>query len=1027
MRQIGPCDKEEVRRDLGGLMQLRIVRDQLEDREATWLVRPKGTELDLGFVGKGAEEESFIGLDLFGSPSCVGVKVCADETSRQKAQEQLLQDPILANLEKQEAKFAVVTAAELRTWFEYYSEIEEQGFLETLGMKALTLSGLRRATEKDQNDCRAGLQALLGEAWGELGALGVQEIAAKGGFDVAFLDERERLIGVEIYNVRQGELKEGSQILLERIADKPMVCPGMVIRKAGENKRQLYERAEELRREYQGVFDRDMVVPVVSPGQISAWRKMGFLSYYRPIIKEADVLPVELIRFLYLGQGNAYPGELARMGLSLPGTGREFGLDVIFYQRRERKRNSVLVDGLIGMNLSALRRGKFKLEVTRNVGGILIVPDHWSPQDMTEYLKGEKPLIDYQRRMGERGAQILLMTRKLLNEWIRQGKALADDKFYVEYNGNSNNVGFGMSDDQPWELTVFRRQPEIGGVKYLVAGKNEVAVGDWGTSFHDLKGLSGLADQPSTAVGLRRGLQTGQYPMVPNLYAIEYLKETVASFPGALCEGNADPVASFVRAELARRVGFSELANLLGKEKAARLMELGQRDLEKWGETGADARGAIFVSHGHADHSWEIGSLRHDWPLAARTPTIAYLRAFSARTQVRKRIEGTSKVTAAKQGRAFLKDPREIFPIHSSNERLRIGSVVVEMPLVDHSIVGAAMVGLNLGGGLVYSGDLKMGDKTRKAVEMMAGRFDTIMMETTKLEEGNGVITEKMVRDTLLKIIGDSETKGKTVIVIAPGNHLERLTSILTAAERTGRRVAVGDKQAEMIYQLRAVRLLAPADVEGFDFPLPKLGEELSLWQKPAAKLKAYQLRLWRLASRGSLGVLNSERLTKEGGDWIVVVSPFDKLQDHFGGAFFREGLVVIFSSPFPYEQQAKYSMGANYRWVQEVIRRDGGRYYADVDIKGQGGRVRGEVKWGLHASGHVSLDEALDEVLFPLLGGQYRGKKIVLIHGEHPVNYEREIRERLGLDRQSELEIFSRLTRYDPRRPLRGGFRLRI
>ena len=83
-----------------------------------------------------------------------------------------------------------------------------------------------------------------------------------------------------------------------------------------------------------------------------------------------------------------------------------------------------------------------------------------------------------------------------------------------------------------------------------------------------------------------------------------------------------------------------------------------------------------------------------------------------------------------------------------------------------------------------------------------------------------------------------------------------------------------------------------------------------------------------------------------------------------------------------------------------------------------------GVAKQGLHASGHATFPELVD-VIDGMLGGVYKGKKIVLVHGDQPMNFAQDLKKRIGA---KGLKIISNLDRYDPQKPISSpGFKLRL
>ena len=200
----------------------------------------------------------------------------------------------------------------------------------------------------------------------------------------------------------------------------------------------------------------------------------------------------------------------------------------------------------------------------------------------------------------------------------------------------------------------------------------------------------------------------------------------------------------------------------------------------------------------------------------------------------------------------------------------------------------------------------------------------------------------------------------------------------------------------------------------------------MAVWAPPKTQPRKFERHLRRKAARGRLGVVDQELLSLEGAGWIVVMDPYQVLENRLGGiGWGRHGLAVVHSSYYIYDKPDKWHAAANLGWINDLAKRGiEARYYADFNVYGDGGRATvganyaegGKVR-GLHASGHATFEEMF-EILHGLLGGRYKGKKIVLMHGQNPYLYKRAFEERLGLD-NGELEIVAKVDRYDPRKPL--------
>jgi hypothetical protein len=1028
---------ERQRQLISRLSKTQTVKQQLKANHSSWRARPRGTELDVGFTKKGSYNIRFAPLNIFGQSRCVGFAIAENITEIESTKQKLLAEPRLQELIDQGAEIVVLTPTQFLEWVKFYEALDQTQALREMGERDIESSGLRPATEDDCQVSQQIIDDLLDTHQPELSERGVAQIAAAHGLDIAFLDNDKQLMTVDIVNIKL-PFGDHPDLLREIIYDESLPCPGFVIREAGETKREVYQRAQQLENQLQTYFDEEITVPIISPGQTSIWEKLGFLEPNPPVIDGVSVSTQEVARHLFLGEDTFHPGELATAGLSLPGEGSEFGLDMVLYHRNQEG-TPVLktIDNLIGL-IPTGKNGP-KLGSIDNVGGILIIPDDWSSVEIKDYLSHHLPDYSFEYRKGKSETNILLVNREVIDSWQENSSAFGEPR-EEEPDEKSNGEKFYGRSHTKHDLLVYS-QNEIGGAKLAIRSKNgaedtQITVLDWGTSYKTgPKGFSSLDAQPPSSVGLREHLSTGQLPMIP-IYDPEYMLASIKTYPAILNPLNPSPTASFLRATIAHDVPREEIVQVLGPTKTDKLLSLAKKDQKRWYPDGKNiVLNGIFPSHAHIDHIGQIFALHHQAPIYARTDTIGHLMAKNARAKNwRKKPLTISQLTKPKRGAAYQRLERETLPIHSDSETVRLGGLTIQMPLVDHSIPGAAMVGVHMqGGDFLYTGDLKMGPNTENAVAMMAGNFGVIYMETTNALEGGKAsmgITEAEVKANFGEIFADPTNKNRPIVIITPDNHSERLTSILEVADAHNRKVAISDRHAETVSQLRAARETAPTNAQLHDdIFLPEIGVDAALWTKPLAEGMSrppkYQRALMAQAEQGPLGILSAEQLGEEYSNWVIVLGPHDILPYHLGGIYFPHGLAVVYSSYFVYEDRAKYLVGANRKWLREIVA-NGSRLYADFTTYGQGGIVVPDGKFGIHASGHATMEEMIGQVLIPLLGNP-KGKHLILGHGEHPVKYARVIKKTLGLDHPDDLKIHAKFKRYNPRKPDSGGFTLRI
>lgn len=238
------------------------------------------------------------------------------------------------------------------------------------------------------------------------------------------------------------------------------------------------------------------------------------------------------------------------------------------------------------------------------------------------------------------------------------------------------------------------------------------------------------------------------------------------------------------------------------------------------------------------------------------------------------------------------------------------------------------------------------------------------------------------------------------------------------------------------------MRSQMPLAADGYYVPIWNMGSDITLWAKTQKKSEPYQRALRKMAEESPLGYVDEHRLSDEGNQWVVVVSPSEFLTYLVGGVNIKD-FVYIYSSYFPYSDKDKMFVSENYRWVCEHF--SPRSYFADFFIRGSGEScmvtpVRRDDGLIFHVSGHAAFDVMTDKIILPLLDGNYKGKQLVLTHGDSPdvwkrafmekmsrpqliekdlYEYVQYLNKRIGLKFPSDLRIHSHLPRYNPKDPL--------
>ncbi len=197
-----------------------------------------------------------------------------------------------------------------------------------------------------------------------------------------------------------------------------------------------------------------------------------------------------------------------------------------------------------------------------------------------------------------------------------------------------------------------------------------------------------------------------------------------------------------------------------------------------------DKAKAIFLTHGHSDHIFGIYAYTE---MGAELPPV-YGTPFT--------------MTMLRKGFIERGVPEEKWPemreIHAG-ETVRIGDLSVRSMQASHSIPGALSFKISNGTESVFhSGDTK-GDETsfleggvdfddyKKIVE--EAPIDFMSFDALAVTKAGHATYESEVADAYKTIFEENE--GKPVVAVLPAAHLERLASVIAAAQEKGRNVVL--------------------------------------------------------------------------------------------------------------------------------------------------------------------------------------------------------------------------------------------
>ncbi len=208
---------------------------------------------------------------------------------------------------------------------------------------------------------------------------------------------------------------------------------------------------------------------------------------------------------------------------------------------------------------------------------------------------------------------------------------------------------------------------------------------------------------------------------------------------------------------------------------------------------------AVFVSHGHMDHSAYLSFINREIPVYCGETTKIILQTLSEmrRADLEFNVEDIA------------------FKSFRTGEKIVLGSLEVEPVHVDHSIPGAyGFVIHTSNGAVVYTGDLRIhGAKPEMTRDFVEKAKETepvaVVTEATNMT-GASVSSEVDVEKKLNQIVSQADG-----IVLADFAYtdVDRLNSFFRIAKKSGRCLAVSLKQAYLLNTLRKDKGLKVPDL----------------------------------------------------------------------------------------------------------------------------------------------------------------------------------------------------------------------
>lgn len=366
------------------------------------------------------------------------------------------------------------------------------------------------------------------------------------------------------------------------------------------------------------------------------------------------------------------------------------------------------------------------------------------------------------------------------------------------------------------KITFFGGVDEIGGNKILVEDGDTKIFLDFGMSFSQNNKFYAEFLQPRACSGLTDLIELGIIPDLPNIYRNDLLQN----------EGR--PLTE-------------------------------KPDID-----------AVFLSHAHADHSWNIALLHPDIPIHCGFTAKLMLQA-AQETSSGMYYEDFYRYRECFVDRRGKPEKERNFKTFRTGDVIKIKDMEVEPIHVDHSIPGAYGFLVHTSAGTVaYSGDLRLhGPKKSMTEDFMdkarLAKPVAMMLEGTNIDNRIGSLSEEQV----LRIVDREIAKTKNLVLFDfPIRDVDRLNTFFQAAKKNKRRFVTNIKQAYLIELLgKEDKKLGLPSIDDFDIFLHR-----SSW----GRYEERDYKNWQRPFLQYENAVKAEQIAKDQQKYMVFMEFFD-------------------------------------------------------------------------------------------------------------------------------------------------------
>ena len=386
----------------------------------------------------------------------------------------------------------------------------------------------------------------------------------------------------------------------------------------------------------------------------------------------------------------------------------------------------------------------------------------------------------------------------------------------------------------------------------------------------------------------------------------------------------------------------------------------------------------VFISHAHADHSWNIAFLHKDMPIYCGETCKLFLQVI----QETGRGSFETEFFTYRQRFISRKEKPEFkrnFKTFRTGDKIKIDSVEVLPIHVDHSIPGAYGFIIFCSDAIIaYTGDLRMhGPKKQMTLDFIEKarevRPDVLIIEGTRMDNTKS-LSEEEVKKKVINFI--SKTK-KLVVANFSWKDIDRLNSFFQACKEIGRTLAINTKIAYLLEILKQDKKLEIPDIKDENLSIYFHRAGWGLIDKDVSREeKEKDYLIWERKFLDYPNTICYKDVKKNEEKFVLFLDYFDlkeliDLKPSLGSSY-------IYSTSEPHDEEQEIDFERMLNWIKHF----------KLDFK------------QAHASGHASKKEIIE------IARNINAKKIIPVHTKNSKEFKKLFKNVLIVRRGEEISI---------------------